>query len=337
MSAAPADRPATRPEALAAAIREGLEGRLSFSPLATAPRPYVPPPERHRLTAMLATSGLRGTPAPAGGSRVGWVPRQLRRAAKWLINPWLEQQTQFNHLAFEQVHVLTDFTTRLAEAMNALAAIDRAEGDGHRGVHQRLNDCMLDLYHLRQELAAVEPKDDDETARLWVDPAHVIEGLFLHTRVPLPPARTLVLSAGAAHALDLASLGFQVVSLAGRPAGGHPNLSAASATDGPWPFESGQFDLVVGLSGEGPAGTGLGVWRPEAAEARGELARLLAPGGRVIGSVRAGAGGPPDPAAVLAPFRPVEVAYAARSGQGWRLDDRPGRDCELALFVGLNG
>jgi hypothetical protein len=67
------------------------------------------------------------------------------------------------------------------------------------------------------------------------------------------------------------------------------------------------------------------------------LTRVLVPGGLVSGSVRVADDPPSDAelAALVAPFRLVEVVHAARAGDGWSLHPRPVAECEATLWVAV--
>jgi SAM-dependent methyltransferase len=155
----------------------------------------------------------------------------------------------------------------------------------------------------------------------------ILESIFVHSRLPAPPARVLALGCGdRTSALEMASLGFQVIGLASPPHPlRHPNLQTVQAAGAGLPFPDGTFDVVVSLSNvEGDVAN---VAVPGSAERKAstEAARVLRPGGRLLLTVPYGkAGASPrrvfDPAALaewLRPFRVVEKGFGLRTGEVW--------------------
>ncbi len=316
------------PEELAGAIREGLESRRVFR------KASAPPADLPALTAggllpqLLETGGVLGYSAPRSGPLGSWV-RLARRVVKRLMNPWLERQTRFNYLAYELLHVLHHQVALLTDRVNDLQRTVAGEVlPGYRATNGRLNECFHDLDRLRRLLAgqALPPPGDDAPPP---DPVDTIEALFLHTRLPAPPARVLVCPPAGGHALDLASLGFQVTVVGCESGPGrHPGLRVERGRGGAdLPFADGSFDLAVALAAPPPDGP-----------ARRELARVLAPGKRAIGSFRVDGEAPPPGRVVdaIAPLRLVELATAARAGYGWELRPEPTDRCEAVLWVGAS-
>jgi hypothetical protein len=300
------------PEELAGAIREGLESRRVFRKVAAPPVELPTPAAGGLLPQLLEVGGILGYPAPRTGPLTGWV-RLVRRVVRRLANPWLERQTRFNYLTYELLHVVHHQVALLTDRVNALQRTVAGEVlPGYQATNGRLNDCLHDLDHLRRLLAGLGPTPP-------FDPVDTIEALFLHTRLPSPPARVLVCSPVGGHALDLASLGFQVTVAGCESLGHHHGLRVERGG----PFADGSFDLAVALAGPTPDG----------------LARVLAPGKRAIGSFRVDGEAPPSGAVAdaIAPLRLVEVAAADRAGHGWELHPEPTVRCEVVLWVGANG
>lgn len=346
----PGRYPALTAEELAAAMREGLESRRFFRK-SSPPHPEPPggAPPVGPLWDFLAgerpaPAPLAEVPIPVGAGLRGRVVRLLRRAARKVLRPWLDHQTganaaraehanrlaQFDHAVFWYLESLRAYVAGLGYHVQTLQQeVFREVLPGYQQTSGRLNECFHDLYKLRQLLGSA-PASGAPAA----EPLHVVEGLFLLTRLPAPPAR--VLTTSATHALDLASLGFQVVS-AGPVVDRHPELRSAGRGGSELPFGDAAFDVVVALTGDG-VGTGAAEpWNASGAAARAELARVLVPGGSVIGSARTGddAPTPAEVAALVAPLRPVEVAYAARAGDGWGLHPEPVAGCETVLWVAV--
>lgn len=343
--------PAPTAEELAAAMRDGLEARRYYrkSP-PDQPEPPGPPPSAGHLAEMLAGERPPATPLAdvslPGAGVGGRAVRLVRRAVRRLLRPWLYYQSEVNAVRADQADRLARFDTAVfwyLEAMRAYVGgltthIQTLQREvfgevlpGYLSANSRLNECFHDLYKLRQLLG---PSGPDRNGVLPTGTPHVIEGLFLHTRLPAPPARVLTLAA--AHALDLASLGYQVVS-AGPVGVRHPELRATGAADRALPFADGSFDLVVTLAGDGMGAGAADPWTASGGPLRAELARLVMPGGSVIGSVRVedDAPAPVEVAALVAPFRLVELAYATRAGDGWALHPEPAAGCDAILWVAV--
>jgi hypothetical protein len=329
------------PEELAAAMRQGLEARRFFRKPSDEPFPITNfvLPDGSLLPNLLEHGGVVGAPAPAQPGVKGRVVRLLRKVVKKLMNPWLDRQTRFNHTTYDHLQLLQSYLGRLAAQLDAHNEVERrllaelkASRQATATVTARLNEFFLDVYQLRQAVTAVGGLPTDGSGAPLpapVDPVHVIEGLFLHTRLSLPPARVLVLDPVGLHALDLASLGYQVTQVGtARAPLVHPDLRIAEA-EGRLPFPDGSFDWVAVLATAGPTAGGF-----ETVAGRVDVARLLAPGGRVIGSTPADeAPTPADLAIAVGPLRVTEAVYARRAGHGWALSANESRDAELVLWV----
>src|SRR5437763_6826605 len=113
------------------------------------------------------------------------------------------------------------------------------------------------------------------------------------------------------HPQALARLGNHVTQYgtAAREPFDHPELRVAdTGADGRLPFPDGSFDWVAVLTTAG------GDRLLETAAGRVEVARLLAPGGRVVGAAPADdAPTPADLAIAVGPFRVTEAVYARRA------------------------
>lgn len=331
------------PEELAAAMRRGLEARRFFRKPAEAPPQIVPfvLPDGTLLPHLLEHGGVVGLPAPVHPGVKGKVVRTLRKVIKKLMNPWLDRQTRFNHTTYDHLQLLQTYLGHLAAQLDAHTELARrlltelaTSRQATATVNARLNEFYLDVYQLRQAVAAAGgPLADAGVAPLPApaDPVHVVEGLFLHTRLAPPPARVLVLDPVGLHALDLASLGYQVTQYghAAHAPLTHPELRVAEGdAGGRLPFPDGSFDWVAVLATAGRPGL------LDTAAGRVEIARVLAPGGRLIGALPAeDATTPADLAIAVGPFRVTEAAYASRAGHGWALAAEPAPAAEVVLWV----
>jgi hypothetical protein len=237
-----------------------------------------------------------------------------------VLRPILDHQSSTNAVLAHQV-------TRLAESDHVVAG-QFAE------MASRIGELTRRVQDLEREVAA-RPAPPDE----WPGPSfpdapqfcgqtgpaaetaghHVLERLFLQTRLPAPPARVLTLSLD--HATDLSQLGYQVV------AADTTGVSAAPRL----PFADGAFEVVVAMSGRGP-GAGAGLW-PGGPATRDEMLRVLVPGGRLIGSIRFDTPATAEVAERVAPFRVTHLSYSSWSGDDWVLHSDPTPESKVALWV----
>jgi SAM-dependent methyltransferase len=333
------------PEELAEAMRNGLEARRYFRRPPEPSLTLIPaPPGSEFVPRLLDHAGVLGLPAPPGRGLRGKLVRAVRRVVKRLMNPWLDEQTRFNHTTYELARSMHWYLALLSERLNELRLeVQKELTAGRKLTHQadnRLNELFFDVNRLRRRLAEGEPSSPDPyftAAPTLVDPVHVIEGLFLHTRLTPPPGRVLAVGSVGLHGLDLASLGYQVVQLglAHEPLD-HPEIRVAKDADcARLPFPDETFDWVVVLSGEGhPAGLTDGSG-PRTAGFYEEVARVLTPGGQAAGSFIIHEDGlaPPDVARRIEPLGLTETAYAERAGHGWSLAAEPSGRSELVLWI----
>lgn len=277
--------------ALAAAMLEGLEARRFFRlPERSKPNPPT--------ATLMPYSGLLGFPAPRTGGLPGRFLRAIRQALKKILAPWFELQTRFNHETVNYLHEIHTRTSELEVQMTTL--------------HTRMTSCFA-------ELNWNQPAANDAIEHCG-DPVSSIENLFLHTRLPSPPGRALVFDETGKRAAELAALGFDTV-LCGNATVRHPAVKIVPRAGNGLPFEDASFDVIIALSAAEP-------WADIAW--RCELARVLSPGGRVIGS--ADASMPWKPSS-LEPFGLRETAFASRAGGGWSLRPTITEDSEVALWV----
>jgi SAM-dependent methyltransferase len=159
----------------------------------------------------------------------------------------------------------------------------------------------------------------------------ILEHIFVHSRLPAPPARLLDLGcAESTNAIEMASLGFQVVGVDLRRLPlVHPNFEMVQANLAKLPFPDASFDVVVSLSTIEHVGLG---WYTQEEQGNSdqrviaESVRVLRPGGRFLLTVPFGRGGatpvhriydPETLTALLRPFRVLERAFGVRAGEAW--------------------
>lgn len=358
---------------MTAALRNGLHARRLADP--PPPLPPVPPPEPVDVVApLLPVSTLLGHRAGAKRILVGPIVRLVRRAAKGLIRPWLDLQTQFNH---RSIGVLDDFQTRthasLARLHQRCEELERAlarTGLAHQALALRVSECLDDAIRDRgrvrqlgdahetlkgrvDTLAAARAVAVARTAEEGPTPAgrlteRVIETVFVHTRLPAPPAHLLELGpAGAGGPLDLAAIGYQVAGvdpLDLTPAHGIDHRVPA-APYGELPCPPSGFDAVVAVGNFGLSVPGGTVDAALERHVAAEVFRVVRPGGRLILSVpftRTAVATESERihdraslSRLLSGLVTVELAYAVPTADGWTFTADPpaGDDTALALVV----
>jgi SAM-dependent methyltransferase len=313
---------------LARAMREGMASRRFAGP---APRNFTPSARFTLETrnALELHADLVTFPPIAKPGPLSAPVRWLRQVWKALLRPWLGVQTEFNRLTLEA----------LQNAHHELLA------------HQaRIEECVEGIKQCYNRAVNCELGHNGRIARggLWFNPAvsvelrdegpvvtgvseRILEHMFVHTRLPRPPARVLDLGcAESTAAIELASFGYQVqgVDLRSLPVY-HPGFTMVHADVGRLPFADASYDAVVSLSTV--EHVGLGWYTPVAAassdrEAVAEARRVLRPGGRFVLTIPFG-----RPATtrvhrvydragldeLLAPLRRVETLFGVRDGQAW--------------------
>ena len=314
------------PRELADAMREGLHRRRYCAPAPAGPD-FGPLTQLEPRVRVVPYADLVSH-APAARSRfagraVGW----MRRAFRAFLRPWLDLQTRFNDGAAEVL---------LAHHAELLRCLNDLSGQG-----RRINE-LLYLLHQEQEArqALAEQLDRltggaEAPAPAAEAPRNVLEYVFLHTRLPAPPAQVLELSCGpAARGVELTSLGFHVTGV---------DLDALPPESSGLPFSDESFDVVTALCGL--AGAGLrGAAGPDAdLRAAAEAARVLRPGGKLLLTAPYGraaltaAGRVYDRARLEALLRPLAVterSFGVPRGGRWAFaTDEPGGAGALALVV----
>jgi SAM-dependent methyltransferase len=187
----------------------------------------------------------------------------------------------------------------------------------------------------------------------------IIESVFVHTRLPRPPARVLDLGcAESANAVEMAGFGFEVVGVDAREMLlQHPALRVVRTDIGSLPFADGSFDVVVSLSAIARLGLdrcGLPPGRTTDARVIAEVRRVLRPGGRFLLTLPFGRPMLTPTRQVydlamldtlLEPFQRIETAFGVRDGESWSYTtdvslaeraDSGGRVSAVALVVAEN-
>ncbi|HTU18587.1 MAG TPA: class I SAM-dependent methyltransferase [Gemmataceae bacterium] len=341
-------RPA--PEELAQALRSGLEIRWSIpAPLAQGSNPF--PPRGNVRSFLEPYADALKYPLPRRRQLLHRLVRLGRYVLRKLSVPWLHVQSRFN---LATVSVVEQVERRVRE----LEASERTLRETVAALQQTLLSCadhepgqLIDTLEeglrlrVNQELGG-EGKIGQ--AGLWFEPsvhvrldrngprierisARILEHIFLHTHLPRPPARLLALGcSNNTNAIEMASLGFQVVGVDARPLPvRHPNFTMIQTHLAELPFEDESFDGAVALSITEHGGLS---W--SAPEERGawveelfaEVFRILKRGGRFIVTLPFGqqADTPMHPVhdgaqldRLRHAFRVVERGYGVHEGGAW--------------------
>jgi SAM-dependent methyltransferase len=337
------------PAMLAAAMRAGLDARQSAGPAPT-PESGATCPLQGLAPGYQAHAGLLGRPVIVKPGRLAPAVRFLRRLLRALLRPWLEFQTIFNQQTVNQLESLRGQVNNNLDGiqkclMQLAEQIDRC--------NQRLDDENFFNGFVNRELGLtgriaqaglffnppVFVQVDRDGAHVAMITERIVEHIFVHTRLPRPPARVLDLGcAESTNALEMASLGYDVVGADLRELPlKHPNFRMTVADIGDLPFPDGSFDVVVSLSTV--EHVGLNWYSPQQ---RGttdhdvirQAHRLLRPGGRFLLTVPFGrrAVTPVHRIydeelldALLRPFRRIETCFAVRDGDAWLYTEDVGR------------
>lgn len=337
-------------ERLARALRSGLDLRWSIP----SSRPYSrnPFPPRGSVRPFLEpyadTLRFRLPRRKAPLYRLVSAVRYLLRK---LFAPWLHVQSHFNlstvsvvEQVEQRVRALEDAELALRQAVEMMEKTLLSRADNELGRHiDTLEEGFLLRVH--QELSRQGKLGQ---ARLWFDPpvqvqldsdgpriagvsARIVEQIFVHTHLPRPPARLLALGCSdSTNAIEMASLGFQVVGVDSRRLPlRHPNFTMIQTQLDELPLEDESFDGVVALSTLGRPDEGrLSPEERDASEkqAVSEAFRVLKRGGRLV--LTAAFGRRENAPAqrlydranldrLLHDFRVVERGYGIRDGDAW--------------------
>jgi SAM-dependent methyltransferase len=329
-------RPAT--DQLAQALRSGLELRWSIpAPAARVANPF--PPCGNVRSFLEPYADALKYPLP----RRGGLPHRLIRLARYLLRklsaPWLHIQSRFNLAAVSvveqverRVRELEDAERRLRETVNTLeqTLLSCADGELDRhidtleeGLRLRVNRELGRDGKIGQAGLWLEPpvhvRLDRDGPRISHVSERILEQIFVHTHLPRPPARLLELGCGdSTNAIEMASLGFQVVGVDARPMPlRHPNFTMIQTRLAELPFEDESFDGAVAVSmgerfGRGDSASAERDAREEQAVA--EVFRVLKRGGRFILTRPFGQ---TQLDRLLHAFHVVERGYGVYEGQAW--------------------
>jgi SAM-dependent methyltransferase len=345
---------------LARAFLGGLDNRVD--PLRTGePEPRMDRDAQGNLRHHANTFDHIPPPERRGYRRIVWY---LRRALRKFMKPWLRMQTDFNlatQSLLQRLHddlqserkARQDAEQRLEHQGLTLQDALRALGSEMEQLRAELEQRRMDVGQLRQELETREREvvhrelgRQGEMARsgafIQLEPSgprlvqvteRILENMFVHTRLPQPPARILDLGCREGlSALEMASFGFQVVGVDLRPLPlSHPNFQMVQANLAALPFDDESFDVAVSLSSlehVGPGWYGVGETGSSDRQVIAEVVRVLRPGGRFILTVPFGRRAVTrarriyDRAALdelLEPFVVLERSHGIRDGNTWSL------------------
>jgi hypothetical protein len=244
-----------------------------------------------RLTALGDLEGLLPVAKPGAGAP---VIRAVRAVLRAFLRPWFAAQTIFNR----------EIGRRFQTTVTDVRDLDRRTPRLEQAV-QQLEERILRLEQSVRGASAVGATGAPDGA---ADVAS-LERMFVHSRLPRPPARVLASGgASAAMAAELESFGFDVV------------VADVTAVD------AAAVDVVLHLDASGGSQSGI-----ESVRQLGTAtARALIPGGRLVLSLRpnpAGSGTTADYAELTALFDAfhIEDALVAwRDGVRLRVRTLPG-------------
>jgi hypothetical protein len=237
-------------------------------------------------------ANIEGLPPLARPRLTAPVVKVFRGIFQIFLRPWLATQTIFNQ----------EIARRVDHTLVVAGDLDRR------------------MPHLEQSMQAIEKRlqrleEDVRTraagpAHAWppssLDAGALLE-MFVHSRLPRPPARVLNLDEDATRLVEaLASFGFDVETVNAASASAPRGGATADRTGGPLPFAPETFHAVVGRRPIEPV----------------EIARVLKPGGRLL-TLHDRAAGPTgttgDAASPvrLGPLEVVEMLLAEFDGTRW--------------------
>jgi SAM-dependent methyltransferase len=308
---------------LTAAPRAGLEARR-LPPAGTPSERLeaVALPEGRRLRSYARV--LEHPPVAKPGPLAPLV-RFLRRGLRALMRPWLEVQTRCNHQVIDALELLT------ARLNQTTARLEQVSTHKDLAVNKELGPtgriAEAGLWFNPPVAVAI----DNSAPKMLHITERIVEHIFVHTRLPRPPARVLDLGcAESTSAIEMASLGYEVVGVDLRDLPlRHPAFQMVHADVGNLPFPDNSFDVAVSLSTIEHVGLD---WYGKAPEGTtdqrviAEVKRVLRPGGRLILTVPFGRRAVTPVHRVydramlddlLAPLARLETAFALRDGEAW--------------------
>jgi SAM-dependent methyltransferase len=337
------------PAVLAGAMRAGLEARCGRHPLqggeGAVPAPLAEIHPSVRRYARLLEHPPQARPGPFAPAL-----RFLRRGLRALLRPWFEFQTRFNQLCINQ---LENYRHQVNNNLGGveLRLLQLAQQVEH--CNRLLHECNHDNGFVNRELGytgkiaeaglwfnpPVVVQLQDDRPRVVAVTERIVEHIFVHTRLPRPPARVLDLGcAESTNALEMASLGYDVVGVDLRELPlAHASLQTLRADIGNLPLPDDSFDVVVSLSTIEHVGLDWYAKTPEGTDDHkviAEVKRVLRPGGRLVLTIPFGRHtvtpvhrvyDRPMLDALLAPLRRVETCFAIRDGDSWSYTTDVGR------------
>jgi SAM-dependent methyltransferase len=338
-------------EHLARALRSGLELRWSIPSRSESRNPF-PPRGNVRPFLERYADALQFSPSARRQPLLrllGIVRSVLRK----LFGPWLDHQTQFNlstvsviEQVEQRVQSLEEANRSLRQTVETLEKTLLARTDHELSRHaETLEDGFRSRvnHELSQqgEIAraglwfhpAVNVRLDRDGPRMTEINERILEHIFVHAHLPRPPARLLALGcAESTNAIEMASLGFEVVGVDSRPLPlSHPNFTRIQANIAELPFEDESFDAAVALSMRSGG---------EDEQAVGEAFRVLKRGGRFLMTVPFGRPSKHvyDRAQLdrlLGAFRVIERGYGVRDGDTWTftLDEQQAEQADSSARI----
>lgn len=340
--------PAT--EQLAHALRAGLELRWSI-PAAPADASNPFPPHGNVRSFLEPYADAQKYPLPRGGRPLHRLVRLARYVLRKLSAPWLHIQSRFNLAALSVVEQVEQRVRELENAERTLrqtvatlektllsCADDELKEQSHNleeGFRLRVNQELSREGSIAQAglwfESPVQVRLDRDGPRIAHVSARVLEHIFVHTHLPRPPARLLELGCSdSTNAIEMASLGFQVVGVDTRPMSlRHPNFTMIHSQLDELPFEDESFDGAVALSTPEHstlhwlASEERGAWEEQALA---ELFRVLKRGGRFLLTVPFGRQAIASEQRIydrgqldrlLHAFRVLERGYGVHESEAW--------------------
>jgi SAM-dependent methyltransferase len=294
-------RPSPTAQAIADALRAGVAVRRDAAA-------GVPEGDAARLLDLGDLEGV--APAAQPGAHAPFV-RFARRLLQVFLRPWLAAQSIFNR---EIVLRVDELTVSARDAERRMPRLEQALHD--------LEDRLRRMEAVGQDTAAgTRPRREEGPG----PGALAIQRMFVHSRLPRPPARILNIGdPGRGVALELANFGFDVWTLDSAPAGPAPlHLRRVRALGDALPFADASFDAVLRLVDVGGMPSTGDVPRL----AIGEVGRVLKPGGRLLAGApfvdRGLSVGEPATGTRMAPLESSELIVAIRRGAAWSVTADP--------------
>lgn len=339
-------------ERLAKALRDGMElRREAYLPYNDFPEPFYTDGDVRSYLEPYCNS-LDFFP-PVRKNPISRAMGALRRLVKKMMAPWLHIQTHYNKAT---MNVLTQLMNSRLEDIERIQNLENRM-KAQEAFQEDCRQSSLDFCHTIEKMEErhyqrvnreLGWQGEIAKAGLWFNPPvivqfgkggpqvrgiteRILEHIFVHTRLPRPPARVLDLGCSeSTNAIEMATLGYEVVGVDLRPLPlKHPSFTMVEANLSDMPFEDNSFDVAVALSTIEHVGLG---WYTE--EERGssdqqtiaEVLRVLKPGGKFLLTTPFGRAGQTPVHRIydrtrlrelLQPFREIERAYGVRDGEDW--------------------